>query len=91
MRNDTPRSVPPRIQVALDFLTHTRWVTQQEDASVPARSLTPLEKAVESAALRTLQSYLLGEMDFGDVPPVAAQEPPPDDPPSAGVPVPQPQ
>lgn len=64
------RSLPPRIQAALDYLSHTRWVTAQDDASIPARVLSPLERSVESAALRTLQSYFLGEMDFGDAAPI---------------------
>lgn len=90
MGNETPRHVPARIQVALDYLAHTRWVTQQDDASIPARTLSGLEKAVESAALRTLQSYLMGEMDFGDVPPTTPRRGEDDPPATAEVKVPEP-
>ena len=60
--------LPPRIKAAFDFLEHVRTVTMQMDASVPARDLSPLEKSVELAALRALQQYLLGEMDFAETP-----------------------
>ena len=43
-------------------------ITEQVDASIPMRCLTPLEHRVEEAALRALQQYLLGEMDFGEEP-----------------------
>jgi hypothetical protein len=36
----------------------------QFDVSLPVRELSPLEKSVQTAALRALQQYLLGEMDF---------------------------
>jgi hypothetical protein len=58
--------LPPRIRAAFGFLYHVRMVTEQTDASIPARDLTPLERRVEEAALRALQQYLLGEMDFVD-------------------------
>lgn len=70
MATENSSSVPPRVQAALDYLSHVRWVTQQDDASIPARTLSPLERSVESAALRTLQSYFLCEMDFGDAAPI---------------------
>jgi hypothetical protein len=60
--------LPPRIKAAFDYLDHVRQVTTQMDASVPARDLSPLEKNVELAALRALQQYLLGEMDFVETP-----------------------
>lgn len=75
MSSDTTTKLPARVQAALDFINHTRWVTQQDDASIPPRSLTKLEQSVETAALRTLQSYFLGEMDFGDAPPVTRRKP----------------
>jgi hypothetical protein len=62
-------TLPPRIKAAFDFLHHTRMVTEQVDASIPMRPLTALEKSVEAAALRVLQQYLLGEMDFAEEPP----------------------
>jgi hypothetical protein len=61
--------LPPRIKAAFDYLSHVRDLTSQYDASIPARELSPLEKSVQLAALRTLQQYLLGEMDFADTPP----------------------
>jgi len=59
-------TLPPRVRAAFEFLYHARQVTEQLDASIPARSLSTLEKSVEGAALRTLQQYLLGEMDFAE-------------------------
>lgn len=56
--------LPPRIKAAFQFLHHARMITEQVDASIPMRGLTPLEQRVEEAALRALQQYLLGEMDF---------------------------
>ena len=66
-------ALPPRIKAAFDFLEHTRDLTSQWEASIPARELSPLEKSVQTAALRALQQYLLGEMDFADAP--ASSEP----------------
>jgi len=65
-RNDDSNAttLPPRIKAAFDFLNHAYYVTTQTEASIPARELSPLEKSVETAALRALQQYLLGEMDF---------------------------
>ena len=62
---------PPRIKAAFYFLNHARLVTEQVDASIPMRSLTALEKSVEAAALRAVQQYLLGEMDFVEHAPAA--------------------
>src|SRR5215469_16874968 len=64
--DDNGPALPPKIKAAFDFLHHARMITEQVDASIPMRSLTPLEKSVEAAALRTVQQYLLGEMDFID-------------------------
>jgi hypothetical protein len=64
--NGNSQTFPPRIRAAFDYLDHVYFVTTQRDVSLPARTLTPLEKSVESAALRALQQYLLGEMDFGE-------------------------
>jgi hypothetical protein len=61
---------PPRVKAAFQFLYLARLITEQVDASIPMRELTPLERRVEEAALRALQQYLLGEMDFTE-----AQEP----------------
>jgi hypothetical protein len=62
--NGSALTLPPRIKAAFDFLNHAYYITTQTDASIPARELSPLEKSVETAALRALQQYLLGEMDF---------------------------
>ena len=67
-------TLPPKIKAAFDFLHHARVVTEQTDASIPMRSLTPLEKSVETAALRVVQQYLLGEMDFVEEAPDAPKK-----------------
>jgi hypothetical protein len=67
---------PPRIRAAFDYLEHVRMITTQDDASVPVRELSALEKSVELAALRAVQQYLLGEMDFAESP---AAKPPKSD------------
>jgi hypothetical protein len=58
--------LPPRIKAAFDYLNLVRVMTTQWDVSLPARTLSPLEKNVQTAALRALQQYLLGEMDFAE-------------------------
>jgi hypothetical protein len=63
--------LPPRIRAAFDFLHHVRMITEQTDSSIPMRDLTPLEKSVELAALRAVQQFLLGEMDFVEATPNA--------------------
>ncbi len=65
---------PPRIKATFYFLSHARLVTEQVDASIPMRSLTALEKSVEAAALRAVQQYLLGEMDFVEHAPTASRQ-----------------
>ena len=73
-RNDnSSAALAPRNKAAFDFLEHTRESRSQWDAAIPARDLTPLEKCVETAALRALQQYLLGEMDFVEAPPPEAK------------------
>lgn len=67
--NDITLAMPARVRAALDYLEHCRWVTDQCDVTMPARTLSPLEKSVSDAALRVLSSYFLGEMDYGDAPP----------------------
>jgi hypothetical protein len=63
-KSDNDTSLPLRIKAAFDYLEHVRDLTQQWDATIPARELTSIEKCVHTAALRALQQYLLGEMDF---------------------------
>jgi len=72
--DDNAPALPPKIKAAFDFLHHARMITEQTDASIPARSLTALEKSVETAALRTVQQYLLGEMDFVEPPSPAPEK-----------------
>jgi hypothetical protein len=60
--------LPPRIRAAFDFLNYAQRVTEQCDASIPVRDLSALEKSVQAAALRTVQQYLMGEMDFVEEP-----------------------
>ena len=67
-------TLPPRIKAAFQFLHLARIITEQVDASIPTRGLRPLEKRVEEAALRVLQQYLPGEMDFAE-PACPATEP----------------
>ena len=59
-------TLPPRVKAAFEYLHLARIITEQVDAAIPMRSLSTLEKSVEGAALRTLQQYLLGEMDFAE-------------------------
>ena len=66
--DDNGPALPPKIRAAFDFLHHTRLITEQVDSAIPMRGLTALEKSVEAAALRAVQQYLLGEMDFTDEP-----------------------
>jgi hypothetical protein len=40
------------------------------------RALTPLERSVETVALRAVQQYLLGEMDFAEEAPAAPKSGP---------------
>jgi len=67
-------AIPARVQAAIDYLEHCRWLSEQCDTSIPARTLTTLEQSVADAALRLLSSYFLGEMDFGDMPPYEARD-----------------
>jgi hypothetical protein len=71
LENILSPQVPSRIKVAFAFLAHTRWITWAPDASIPVRALTPLERSVETIALRAVQQYLLGEMDFAEGAPPA--------------------
>jgi hypothetical protein len=65
-KSDNDSSLPPHIKAAFDYLEHVRDLTQQWDATIPVRELTSVEKSVHTAALRALQQYLLGEMDFAE-------------------------
>jgi hypothetical protein len=67
--------VPPRVKVAYAYLLHTRTITWTPDVSVPVRELTPLEQSVQTVALRALQQYLLGEMDFAEQPATPPETP----------------
>lgn len=65
MSTDKTSSIPGRIEAALSFLGHCRWV-ETDDTS--RRDLTPGEQRVCDAALEVLRHYFTGEMDFGDAP-----------------------
>ena len=67
--------IPPQIRVAFGVLYHARQTTDQIDASIPARELTQLEKSVCATALRTIQHYMLGEMDYAAVAPASSTQP----------------
>ena len=62
---------PAKIRAAFVYLGYARMITLQTDSSIPVRELTPLERSVETAALRAVQQYLLGEMDFAEAEPKA--------------------
>ena len=81
-------ALPARVQAALDYLEHCRWKTDQDDASIPARTLSPLEGRVLDAALRVLAGYFMGEMDYGDSPPRRVPDSNEDDEDGAREPVP---
>jgi len=66
-KNNDEDAFPTRVSVVLDFLEHARRLTEQINAAIPVRGLTPMERQVELAALRVMQQYLLGEMAFADV------------------------
>jgi hypothetical protein len=76
LENIISPQVPPRIKVAFAYLAHARWITWAPDASIPVRALTPLERSVETVALRAVQQYLLGEMDFAEEAPAAPKSGP---------------
>ena len=65
-KSENDSSLPPRIKAAFDYLEHVRDLTEQWNSMIPARELTSLEKSVHAVALRALQQYLLGEMDFAE-------------------------
>ncbi len=69
-REDDRPVVPARVQAALEYLRYCYWKTEQSDVSIPPMKLSTTERSVESAALSILQQYFLGEMDFGDAPPI---------------------
>ncbi len=86
-RNQQSPDKPARVQAALEYLRYCDGVVSQCDVSIPARQLTPSESSVRESALRVLQAYFLGEMDYGDAPPRCAPE---DNDDEGGVPVAQP-
>jgi hypothetical protein len=77
--NSSATALPPRIKAAFDYLEHVRLISTQYEAAIPVRELTSIEKSVHQAALRALQQYLLGEMDFTEPPPPPAKPPKNDD------------
>jgi hypothetical protein len=77
--NGNGSPLPPRVKAAFDYLEHVRVLTMQMEASIPARELSPLERSVQAAALRALQQYLLGEMDFAEAPAASKPGKPEDD------------
>jgi hypothetical protein len=67
--------VPARVEAAQHFLHYALSVRVNSadylpgDAPRTTVELSRKEQATYEAALSVLQSYFLGEMDFGDVPP----------------------
>lgn len=86
-RHQTGSDKPARVQAALEYLRYCDSAITQCDVSIPARQLTPAEARVRESALRVLDAYFLGEMDFGDAPPRAI---PPESGDEGNAPVPQP-
>lgn len=66
MSDQKTSPVPGRVEAALSFLGHCRWVEMDDTAR---RELTPEEAGVRRAALEVLRLYFVCEMDFGDAPP----------------------
>ena len=66
----TQTAMPARVRTALAYLEHCRWLTEQSDGDGSGRPLRPLEQRVADAALQVLWTYFVGEMDYGDVPPL---------------------
>ena len=64
-----PCHAPHRIQTALDFIL-VRKQCAVFGESWKQQEPTEKEKKVEEAALSCLHSYFLGEVDFGDCPPI---------------------
>jgi hypothetical protein len=66
-------ATPAKIEVALRALGYCRSLTDPQSMGLPTsscrptRSLTALERGVESAALNVLRDYLNGEIDLGPV------------------------
>ena len=73
-RNQYSPDKPARVQAALEYLRYCDAAVTQCDVSIPVRQLTPGELSVRESALRVLQAYFLGEMDFGDAPPRCAPD-----------------
>ena len=66
-------ATPAKIEVALRTLGYCRSLTDPQSVGLPTsscrptRSLTALERGVESAALNVIRDYLNGEIDLGPV------------------------
>jgi hypothetical protein len=82
---------PARVQAAMNFLYYMRCLSLGDDCERPTRDLSALEQAVHNAALKALQSYFLGEMDYGDVAPPSPAASPSSSPPVPPTPQPQEQ
>lgn len=63
---DNNNELPPRVKASFDFIYHTWRITEQVNSAIPTRDLTPLERNVETVALRTIMQFMLGEIDFVD-------------------------
>lgn len=62
-------TLPARVQAALGYLLHCWRITDQSDAEIKPRPLTAQESQVQACALRVLEMYFSGELDFGDLAP----------------------
>lgn len=90
--------IPARVETAIQVLHYVNNSKRPGGSCFPAMSgdtptaeedLSPGQQKLEAAAIRVLQQYLTGEMDFGDVPPTAARRGD-DDAPGVREPRPQP-
>lgn len=65
MSKDSRSGLPGRVDAALEYLNHCRWIEQDDTAK---RELSGLEERVRGSALEVLRLYFAGEMNFGDAP-----------------------
>lgn len=75
--------LPQRVHASLTYLHYCRCILEQTDASIPGGELTAAESRVKNAALRVLQQYFDGEMDFAEASPRSPRPPADDEEPGA--------
>lgn len=60
--------LPQRVEAALQYLRYCDCRQTRCDSTLAEPTLTPLEASVQQSALRVLQAYFLGEMNYADAP-----------------------